>query len=198
MAPKREAEDEKHFVVLNLDNDTVWTPYVAVWTTQLTAYCREHLTKLPNGEINYQEVISYAYNHMTELLATEMRRLMHEEYERKYRIKIPDGDHIVSTYASVPTYFLLDFRDLQTTPIPSIQEICERPIRAKTFRERKPQLDQGADEPEWNNAYRRWMMDEQYVDDQRINRHRLNALLAFVFEVVSSPQMLNLSRRLRI
>ena len=57
---------------------------------------------------------------MTELLATEMRRLMHDEYERKYRIEVHEGDRIVSTYASVPAYFLLDFRDLQTTPIPSI------------------------------------------------------------------------------
>ena len=117
MAPKREAKDEKHFVVLNLDNNTV---SVAVWTTQLTAYCREHLTKLPNGEINYQEGISTAYNHMTELLATEMRRLMHEEYEKRCRVEMSEADRIVSPYASVPTYFLLDFRDLQTTPIPSI------------------------------------------------------------------------------
>ena len=77
MPLKRDAKDEKHFVVLNLDNNTV---SVAVLTTQLTAYCREHPTKLLNREINYQEVISTAYNHMTESLATEMRRLMHEEY----------------------------------------------------------------------------------------------------------------------
>ena len=124
---------------------------------------------------------------MTELLATEMRRLMHEEYEREYRIEIPEGVRIVSAYANVPTYFLLDFRDLQTTPIPSIQEICERPIRAKTFREWEPPLDQGVDDAKWNNAYRRWTMDEQYVDDQRINRHRLNSPLTFVFEIVTSP-----------
>ena len=63
---------------------------------------REHLTKLPNGEINYQEVISTAYNHMTNLLATEMRRLMHEEYERRYRVEVPEADRIVSRYSSVP------------------------------------------------------------------------------------------------
>ena len=83
-----------------------------------------------------------------------MRRLMHEEYERKYRVEIHEGDRIVSAYAKVPTYFLLDFRDLQTTPIPSIQEICERPVRAKTFRELKPQLNQGASDVEWTNAYK--------------------------------------------
>ena len=40
------------------------------------------------------------------------------------------------------------------------------------------------------------MMDEQYVDDQRINRHRMNALLAFVFEVVSSPSDAQLFKKI--
>ena len=58
-------------------------------------------------------------------------------------------------------------------------------------------MDQGADDDEWNNAYRRWTMDEQYVDDQRINRHRLNALLAFVFEIVTSPSDAQLIKKIK-
>lgn len=115
-------------MALNLDNNAV---SVVIRTTYLTAYCREHLPKLSNGEINYQEVLKVAYEHMTEALATEICRLVHEEYEKRCRLDVPDDYQAMPIYVGVPVYFLLSFRDLQTIPIPSSSETCNLPVRRR-------------------------------------------------------------------